>query len=270
MSFTKITEAESNHDNLEQMSVEQLSLVINDEDQNVAKAVKKILPQINLFIDVTLPKMQQGGRLIYLGAGTSGRLGILDASECPPTFGVSPDHVIGLIAGGDGAIRTAVEGAEDDSEQGWKDLENLHVSTLDTVVGIAASGTTPYVVGAIQACKSKGITTAAISCNPGSPLAKEADHPIAPVVGPEVITGSSRMKAGTAQKMILNTISTVLMIKLGHVKGNQMVDMQLSNQKLQERAVRMVRESSAVDEEKAIELLQIHGSVRSVLKHLGV
>ena len=168
MSFTKITEAESNHDNLEQMSVEQLSLVINDEDQNVAKAVKKILPQINLFIDVTLPKMQQGGRLIYLGAGTSGRLGILDASECPPTFGVSPDHVIGLIAGGDDAIRTAVEGAEDDSEQGWKDLENLHVSTLDTVVGIAASGTTPYVVGAIQACKSKGITTAAISCNPGS------------------------------------------------------------------------------------------------------
>ena len=270
MSFTKITEAESNHDNLEQMSVEELGLVINDEDQNVAKAVKKILPQINLFINATLPKMQQGGRLIYLGAGTSGRLGILDASECPPTFGVSPDHVIGLIAGGDGAIRTAVEGAEDDSEQGWKDLENLHVSALDTVVGIAASGTTPYVVGAIQACKSNGITTAGISCNPGSPLAEEADHPIVPVVGPEVITGSSRMKAGTAQKMILNTISTVLMIKLGHVKGNRMVDMQLSNQKLQKRAVRMVCESSTVDEEKAIELLQIHGSVRSVLKHLGV
>lgn len=270
MSFTKITEAESNHDNLEQMSVEQLSLIINDEDQHVANAVKKILPQINMFIDATLPKMQQGGRLIYLGAGTSGRLGILDASECPPTFGVSPDHVIGLIAGGDGAIRTAVEGAEDDSEQGWKDLENLHVSTLDTVLGIAASGTTPYVVGAIQACKSNGIATAGVSCNPGSPLAEEVDHPIVPVVGPEVVTGSSRMKAGTAQKMILNTISTVLMIKLGHVKGNRMVDMQLSNQKLQERAVRMVCESSAVDEEKAMELLQFHGSVRSVLKHLGV
>jgi N-acetylmuramic acid 6-phosphate etherase len=268
MSFTKITESESNHNNLEKMSVEQLSLIINEEDQTVANAVKKTLPQINSFIDTTLPKMQQGGRLFYIGAGTSGRLGILDASECPPTFGVSQDHVIGLIAGGDGAIQTGVEGAEDDSEQGWKDLENLRVSTLDTVVGIAASGTTPYVVGAIQACKSKGITTAAISCNPGSPIAKQADYPMVPVVGPEVITGSSRMKAGTAQKMILNTISSVLMIKLGHVKGNRMVDMQLSNQKLHHRAIRMVCESSPVSEEKAIELLRIHGSVRKVLNHL--
>ena len=269
MSFTKLTEAESNHKNLDHMSVEQLSLVINEEDQTVANAVQKTLPQINALIDATLPKMQQGGRLVYLGAGTSGRLGILDASECPPTFGVSPDHVIGLIAGGDEAIRTAVEGAEDNTNQGWKDLMDIQISTLDTVVGIAASGTTPYVVGAIERCKAKGITTAGISCNPGSPLAEITDYPMVPVVGPEVITGSSRMKAGTAQKMILNTISTVLMIKLGHVKGNRMVDMQLSNQKLKERAVRMVCGSSAVSEEKAIELLKKHGSVRSVFKHLN-
>lgn len=268
MRFTKITEADSDHDKLEQMSVEQLSLIINEEDQTVANAVKKILPQINSFIDATLPKMQQGGRLIYIGAGTSGRIGILDASECPPTFGVSPERVIGLIAGGDDAIRTAVEDAEDDPNQGWKDLEKNHISSLDTVVGIAASGTTPFVLGSLQACKSKGITTASISCNPGSPIAEQADFPMVPVVGPEVITGSSRMKAGTAQKMILNTISSVLMIKLGHVKGNRMVDMQLSNKKLQQRAIRMVCESSLVSKEKAIELLRIHGSVRKVLNHL--
>lgn len=268
MSFTKITEADSNYDKLEQMSVEQLSLIINEEDQRVASAVKKILPQINSFIDATLLKMQQGGRLIYIGAGTSGRLGILDASECPPTFGVSPDLVLGLIAGGDDAIRTAVEGAEDNPNQGWKDLKKQHISTLDTVVGIAASGTTPYVLGTLQRCKSKGITTASISCNPGSPIAEEADYPMIPVVGPEVITGSSRMKAGTAQKLILNTISSVLMIKLGHVKGNRMVDMQLSNQKLHQRAVRIVCESSSISEEKAIELLRIHGSVRKALNHL--
>ena len=268
MRFTKITEADSNHDKPEQMSVEQLSLIINEEDQTVADAVKKILPQINSFIEVTLLKMQQGGRLIYIGAGTSGRLGIIDASECPPTFGVSSERVLGIIAGGDGAIRTAVEGAEDDMKQGWKDLEKYHISNLDTVVGIAASGTTPYVLGVIQACKSKGITTASISCNPGSPIAKQADYPMIPVVGPEVITGSSRMKAGTAQKMILNTISSILMIKLGHVKGNRMVDMQLSNQKLHQRAIRMVCESSLVSEEKAIELLNVYGSVRKVLNHL--
>lgn len=268
MRFTKITEADSNHDKLELMSVEQLSLIINEEDQTVANAVKKILPQINSFIDATLPKMQQGGRLIYIGAGTSGRIGILDASECPPTFGVSPERVMGLIAGGDDAIRTAIEGAEDDPNQGWKDLEKHHISSLDTVVGIAASGTTPFVLGSLQACKSKGITTASISCNPGSPIAEQADFPMIPVVGPEVITGSSRMKAGTAQKMILNTISSVLMIKLGHVKGNRMVDMQLSNKKLQQRAIRMVCESSLVSKEKAIELLRIHGSVRKVLNHL--
>ena len=268
MSFTKITEADSNYDKLEQMSVEQLSLIINEEDQRVASAVKKILPQINSFIDATLPKMQQGGRLIYIGAGTSGRLGILDASECPPTFGVSPDLVLGLIAGGNDAIRTAVEGAEDDPNQGWKDLKKQHISRLDTVVGIAASGTTPYVLGTLQRCKSKGITTASISCNPGSPIAEKVDYPMIPVVGPEVITGSSRMKAGTAQKLILNTISSVLMIKLGHVKGNRMVDMQLSNQKLHQRAVRMVCESSSISEEKAIELLRIHGSVRKALNHL--
>jgi N-acetylmuramic acid 6-phosphate etherase len=268
MSFTKITEADSNHDNLEQMSVEQLSLIINDEDQTVADAVKMILPDINSLIDTTLPKMQQGGRLIYIGAGTSGRLGVLDASECPPTFGVSPNLVVGLIAGGDRAIRTAAEGAEDDPNQGWKDLEKHHVSNLDTVVGIAASGTTPYVLGAIQACKSKGITTAGISCNPGSPISEQADYPIIPVVGPEMITGSSRMKAGTAQKIILNTISSVLMIKLGHVKGNRMVDMQLSNQKLHERAILMVCESTSLSRDSAIELLRIHGSVRMVLNHL--
>lgn len=268
MRFTKITEADSNHDKLEQMSVEQLSLIINEEDQTVADAVKKILPQINSFIEVTLHKMQQGGRLIYIGAGTSGRLGILDASECPPTFGVSSERVLGVIAGGDSAIRTAVEGAEDDLNQGWKDLEKHRISKMDTVVGIAASGTTPYVLGTLQKCKSKGITTASISCNPGSPIAEQADYPMVPVVGPEVITGSSRMKAGTAQKMILNTISSILMIKLGHIKGNRMVDMQLSNQKLHQRAIRMVCESSLVSEEKAIELLGVYGSVRKVLNHL--
>ena len=268
MRFTKITEADSNHDKLEEMSVEQLSIIINEEDQTVSNAVKKILPQINSFIDATLPKMQQGGRLIYIGAGTSGRLGILDASECPPTFGVSSKLVLGLIAGGDSAIRTAVEGAEDDLNQGWKDLEKHRISNMDTVVGIAASGTTPYVLGTLQKCKSKGITTASISCNPGSPIAEQADYPMVPVVGPEVITGSSRMKAGTAQKMILNIISSVLMIKLGHVKGNRMVDMQLSNQKLHQRAIRMVCESSSISEEKAIELLGVYGSVRKVLNHL--
>ena len=269
MSFTKITEAESNHDNLEQMSVEELGLVINDEDQNVAKAVKKILPQINLFIDATLPKMQQGGRLIYLGAGTSGRLGILDASECPPTFGVSPDHVIGLIAGGDGAIRTAVEGAEDDSEQGWKDLENFSVSALDTVVGIAASGTTPYVVGGLKACQDNNISTGCIVCNENSPLSKYADFKIEVIVGPEFLTGSSRLKAGTAQKLILNMISTISMILDGHVRGNKMIDMQMSNAKLNKRARRIIMEELGVNEEKANELILKHKSIRSAIDNFS-
>lgn len=269
MSFFKITEADSNHDNLEQLSVAELSQIISTEDQGIAAAVRTVLPIINQFIEVVLPKMQKGGRLIYLGAGTSGRLGILDASECPPTFGVSPDVIVGLIAGGDDAIRTAVEGAEDNPSQGWKDLENLKVTNLDCVVGIAASGTTPYVVGALQNCQQKGITTASISCNPGSPITEVSDHPIVAMVGPEVITGSSRMKAGTAQKMILNTLSTVLMIKLGHVKGNRMVDMKLNNNKLKERAVRMVCNVSNINAEKATQLLQEHGSVRAVLDHLN-
>ena len=242
MRFTKITEADSNHDKLEQMSVEHLSLIINEEDKTVANAVKKILPQINSFINATLPTMQQGGRLIYIGAGTSGRLGILDASECPPTFGVSPERVIGLIAGGDGAIRTAVEGAEDDLNQGWKDLKKQHISSLDTVVGIAASGTTPYVLGTLQSCKSKGITTASISCNPGSPITEQADYPMVPVVGPEVITGSSRMKAGTAQKICLNIISSMVMVKMGRVQNGIMSHMIPTNEKLRQRKLRLSRE----------------------------
>lgn len=269
MGFKKITESSSHYDNLENLSIRDLVEIINTEDQKVAHAVQAILPEISAFIEAVLPRMQAGGRLFYVGAGTSGRLGILDASECPPTFGIDPGLVVGLIAGGDHAIRQAVEGAEDNRTQGWKDLETYNINSNDNVVGIAASGTTPYVVGTLEACNEHNILTACVSCNPGSPLTKTARYPIVPVVGPEVITGSSRMKAGTAQKMILNTLSTVLMIKLGHVKGNRMVDMKLNNNKLKERAVRMVCNVSNISAEKATQLLQEHGSVRAVLDHLN-
>ncbi len=258
----KITEQESYYQKLEQLPTLELLTHINKEDQTVPLAVEKILPGIEAFVEVTYPKMKEGGRLFYLGAGTSGRLGIVDASECPPTFGVSADKVIGLMAGGDSAIRKAVEFAEDDPHQGWKDLEDFKISTKDTVVGIAASGTTPYVIGALKSCRENQITTACITCNSGSPLSEQADHKLEVVVGPEFVTGSTRMKAGTAQKLVLNMISTSIMIRLGHVKGNRMVDMQLSNDKLVDRGTRMVMSATGTDYETAKNLLLKHGSVR--------
>ena len=264
--INKITESNSNHDDLEKKSTRELLSGINKEDQTVPLAIEKIIPEIEAFIDACYERMSAGGRLFYLGAGTSGRLGIVDASECPPTFGVSHDVVIGLIAGGDSAIRKAVEFAEDDREQGWKDLESFNVTALDSIVGIAASGTTPYVLGAIEKANEKGILTGGIACNPGSPLANSAKHPMVAVVGPEFVTGSTRMKSGTAQKLILNMISTSLMIKLGRVSGNKMVDMQLSNEKLVERGTRMIMEATGVDMKVAHHMLTSHGSVRAAVE----
>ena len=261
--MNRITESSSNHDHLETMSTAGLLHGINSEDAKVAEAVSLVIPHIEAFVDACYTRMSQGGRLFYLGAGTSGRLGIVDASECPPTFGVSHGVVIGIIAGGDSAIRKAVEFAEDDEVQGWKDLEAHQINALDTLVGIAASGTTPYVMGAIRAANTEGVLTAGITCNPGSPLAQEASLPMVPVVGPEFVTGSTRMKSGTAQKLVLNMISTALMIKLGHVKGNKMVDMQLSNEKLVQRAIRMVCDEIPVNEAEAEALLSEFKSVRA-------
>ncbi len=265
--FKKITEQNSNYDDLEQKSVSELVSIVNKEDNTVAQAVEKVLPQIEDLIEKIVSQVQSGGRLFYVGAGTSGRLGILDASECPPTFGVSDDVVIGLIAGGDQAIRKAVEFAEDNTELGWQDLQAYNIHKGDVVIGIAASGTTPYVLGAVKNCKSQDIPTGCITCNPKSPLAKAVDFPIEVVVGPEVVTGSSRMKAGTAQKMILNMISTTLMIKLGRVKGHKMVDMQLSNHKLVNRGVKMIREALHIDETQAKALLDEYKSVRQAIAH---
>lgn len=261
----KITESESLYDGLENMSTLDLLKAINTQDAVVPKAVERILPAINNFILEALSKMRKGGRIFYIGAGTSGRLGVVDASECPPTFGVEHGVVVGLIAGGDEAIRKAVENAEDDTSQGWEDLKEWNINALDTVVGIAASGTTPYVLGAIEKAKNEGLLTAGITCNPGSPLAQLAKHPLVAVVGPEVLTGSTRMKSGTAQKLILNMISTALMIGLGHVKGNKMVDMQLSNAKLVERGAKMVAEALQVTIDEGRELLHLHGSVRKAI-----
>ncbi len=264
--INKITESNSNHDDLEKKTTRELLIGINKEDYTVPLAIEKIIPEIEVFIEACYERMSAGGRLFYLGAGTSGRLGIVDASECPPTFGVGHDVVIGLIAGGDSAIRKAVEFAEDDKEQGWKDLELHKVSALDTIVGIAASGTTPYVLGAIEKANEKGILTGGITCNPGSPLAISAQHAMVAVVGPEFVTGSTRMKSGTAQKLILNMISTSLMIKLGRVSGNKMVDMQLSNDKLVERGTRMIMEATGVDMKVAHHMLTSHGSVRAAVE----
>jgi N-acetylmuramic acid 6-phosphate etherase len=261
----KITESSSNYDDLDLMSVGELISNINREDQKVALAVQEILPQIESFIENCLPRMKNGGRLFYMGAGTSGRLGVVDASECPPTFGVAENVVVGLIAGGDAAIRKAVENAEDNRSQGWLDLQENEISDLDTVIGIAASGTTPYVLGALEKCKENGVLTGGITCNPGSPLATLPDFPMVPIVGPEFVTGSTRMKSGTAQKLVLNMISTSLMIKLGHVKGNRMVDMQLSNDKLVDRGARMIQTSLSCSYEKAKKLLLEHGSVRKAI-----
>jgi len=265
MNFTKTTEQASKYEHLEKMSVSELLSNINNEDKTVPLAVEKALPQIEKLVTKIVANMKQGGRLFYIGAGTSGRLGILDASECPPTFGVPFDMVIGLIAGGESAIRRAVENAEDDTEQAWNDLNECMITNKDVVVGIAASGTTPYVIGGLEKCNENNITTACITCNIGSPLSKVAKYPIEVVVGPEFVTGSSRMKAGTAQKLILNMISTATMIQLGKVKGNKMVDMQLSNNKLVDRGVKMIMDEIDVDYKLASILLNKYGSVRNAV-----
>jgi len=267
MNFIKTTEQASKYEHLEQMSVTDLLTNINNEDKSVPLAVEKALPQIEAVVAVVVEKMKLGGRLFYIGAGTSGRLGIVDASECPPTFGVPFDLVIGIIAGGDTAIRKAVEFAEDDTQQAWNDLQEWNINENDVVVGIAASGTTPYVIGGLETCNANGITTACITCNTGSPLALTAKYPIEVVVGPEFVTGSSRMKAGTAQKLVLNMISTATMIQLGKVKGNKMVDMQLSNTKLIDRGTKMIMEETGISYEVAEKLLKEKGSVRAAVDY---
>src|SRR5690554_5443812 len=266
MSFTKTTEQSSKYNHLEKMSVGELLQNINNEDKTVAFSVEKAIPQIEKLVVQIIEKLKKGGRLFYIGAGTSGRLGIVDASECPPTFGVSFDVVNGIIAGGDSAIRKAVEFAEDDKEQAWKDLSLHNISDKDAVIGIAASGTTPYVIGGLEKCNQHNILTGCITCNQGSPLAKVAQYSIEVVVGPEFVTGSSRMKAGTAQKMVLNMISTSTMIALGRVEGNKMVDMQLSNHKLVDRGVRMIMEELNISQEQAQELLEKYGNVRLAIE----
>ena len=261
----KITEQPSHFDHLERMSVMELLQHINEEDSKVAESVRQALPQIEAFVEAIEPRMKQGGRLFYVGAGTSGRLGVLDASELPPTFGVPDTWVTGIIAGGDQALRHAVEGAEDVAEQGWKDLQPYHPTTGDTVLGIAASGTTPYVVDAIRRARQDGLLTGCITSNLNTPLAQEAEFPIETVVGPEFVTGSSRMKSGTAQKMVLNMISTTLMIRMGRVQGNRMVNMQLTNDKLIDRGTRMLQDSLGLSYEEARERLLEAGSVSSCL-----
>ena len=265
MSFIKITEQPSLHEDLEQLSVRSLLEGINEEDQKVALAVRSCIPHIERLVTGIVERMQQGGRVFYIGAGTSGRLGVLDASEIPPTFGMPDTYIIGIIAGGETALRHPGENAEDDTLKGWEELQAFHISDKDTVIGIAASGTTPYVIGALQQARKRGILTAGISSNPDSPLSHAVDIPIEMIVGPEFVTGSSRMKSGTGQKMILNMISTSVMIKLGRVKGNRMVNMQLSNQKLVDRGMRMIMEELQLDEKKAKQLLQKYGSVKKVL-----
>lgn len=264
----KTTEADSYYNNLESMSVLELLQNMNKEDKTVPMAVEKVIPAIEKLVDVIVDRMKKGGRLFYTGAGTSGRLGIVDASECPPTYGIEHGRVIGLIAGGDAAIRKAVEFAEDDINQGWEDLKQHNINPNDVVIGIAASGTTPYVVGALDNCNKNNIATGCITCNAGSPVAKVAKYPIEVVVGPEFVTGSTRMKSGTAQKLVLNMISTSVMIKLGRVKGNKMVDMQLSNHKLVDRGTRMVMKNTGLEDyEKAKELLLKYGSVRKATEN---
>jgi len=265
MTFTKTTEQSSKYEHLEKMSVTALLSNINQEDKTVPFAIEKALPQIESLVTQIVTKMKLGGRLFYIGAGTSGRLGVVDASECPPTFGVPFDMVVGIIAGGDAAIRRAVENAEDNATQAWRDLLEYNINENDVVIGIAASGTTPYVIGGLQACNENNIVTGSISCNAGSPLSKTVKFPIDVVVGPEFVTGSSRMKAGTAQKLVLNMISTATMIQLGKVKGNKMVDMQLSNSKLVDRGIKMIIGEIPVSYEEAAELLNTHGSVRKAV-----
>ncbi len=264
--MSRITESDSYYNDLEKMKVSELLANMNREDKSVPLAVEHALPQIQKLIESIVPRMKKGGRLFYIGAGTSGRLGVVDASECPPTFGVSHDLVVGIIAGGDSAIRKAVEFAEDDTELGWKDLEGENISESDTVIGIAASGSTPYVIGALELCNQNGINTGCITCNTGSKLAEVAQYPIEVEVGPEFVTGSTRMKSGTAQKLVLNMISTSVMIQLGKVKGNKMVDMQLSNDKLVDRGTKMVESQTGLSYAEANQLLLQEGSVRKAVE----
>jgi N-acetylmuramic acid 6-phosphate etherase len=261
-----VTESSSSYNDLEKMSVKDLLVNINKEDKSVPLAVEKVLPQIELLINEVVRKLSERGRLFYIGAGTSGRLGILDASEIPPTYGMPHGKVIGLIAGGDTAIRKAVENAEDDEQQAWKDLQSHSITDQDVLIGIAASGRTPYVIGGLRDARAKGIKTGCIVCNAGSEVAKNADFPIEVVVGPEFVTGSTRMKSGTAQKLVLNMISTTAMIKLGRVKGNKMVDMQLTNNKLVNRGTRMVMDELGISQTEAETLLLKHGSVRKAVE----
>ncbi len=267
MNFIKTTEQDSLYNGLEKMSTSELLTNINKEDKKVAFAVEKSIPEIEKLTEQIVLKLKDGGRLFYIGAGTSGRLGIVDASECPPTFGVSHDLVIGLIAGGDTAIRNAVEFAEDSKEEGWRDLKKFKISEKDIVIGIAASGTTPYVIHALEKCNHNNIITGCITCNEKSPLALTAKYPVTVIVGPEFVTGSSRMKAGTAQKLVLNMISTTTMILLGKVKGNKMVDMQLSNNKLVDRAEKMLVSELNIDKGIAKLLIKKYGNVRNALKN---
>ncbi|RXK50749.1 N-acetylmuramic acid 6-phosphate etherase [Aquirufa rosea] len=259
------TESDSKYLDLDKQSIDTLLRQINAEDKTVPFAVEKVIPQIEKVVEQVVLRMKKGGRLFYIGAGTSGRLGIVDASECPPTYGVPHDWVIGLIAGGDSAIRKAVENAEDDEKQAWIDLKAYDIDENDALIGIAASGRTPYVIGGLRDANAHGVLTACIVCNEGSAVSKVAQYPIEVVVGPEYVTGSTRMKSGTAQKLVLNMISTTVMIQLGRVRGNKMVDMALSNHKLVLRAIRMVKEATGVSEEKASELLDLHGSVRAAV-----
>lgn len=267
MNFTKTTEQDSNYNHLEKMSVSDLLNNINKEDKTVPNAVENELPQIEKLVTIIVEKLKNAGRLFYLGAGTSGRLGILDASECPPTFGVSHNLVIGIIAGGDTAIRKAVEFAEDSTTQGWEDLKSYQISKKDVVIGIAASGTTPYVISALEKCNENNIITGCITCNKNSPLSQTAQYPIEVIVGPEFVTGSSRMKAGTAQKLVLNMITTTTMIQLGHIKGNKMVDMQLSNNKLVDRGAKMIMSELGIPQSEANDLLKKFGNVRSAIQN---
>ena len=262
MDYKKITETPSNHNNLELMDTQTILQKMNEEDKKVAMAVEKTIPQVTKLVDALAERFAKGGRLFYIGAGTSGRLGILDASEIPPTFGMPHERVVGLIAGGDTAIRKAVENAEDATQQAWVDLMMHNINDTDVVVGIAASGSTPYVIGGLEDAKKNGILTAAITNNPGAPIAKIADIPIEINVGPEFLTGSTRMKSGTSQKLVLNMISTALMIKIGRVKGNKMVNMQLSNDKLVDRGTRYIMEGLDIDYTEAAALLKKHGSVK--------
>ncbi len=262
MAFVKISEQSSLYNDLEKKSVLEILTDINNEDKKVAFAVEKAIPAIEKLVTEIVKRMQKGGRIFYMGAGTSGRLGVLDASEIPPTYGMDPSFVIGLIAGGDTALRNPVENAEDDTAQGWKDLQAFNINDKDTVIGIAASGTTPYVIGALNTCRENGILTAAITSNPDAPISQAADIAIEMVVGPEYVTGSSRMKSGTGQKMICNMITTSVMIKMGRVKGNKMVNMQLSNAKLVDRGTRMVVEELGLPYEEAKRLLLLHGEVK--------